>query len=158
KPDLVVVSHTTDSKTALETVSYIRRLRPGIPILLLSQENSETFVIDAIQAGATHYLMSPWTASRLAGAIGEVSQQAPCVAQSREKEEELRGSCSLVGKSASMCELRRCIRQVAPTESNVLITGETGTGKELVAQLIHENSRRSRCPFVCLNSAAIPDS
>jgi transcriptional regulator with PAS, ATPase and Fis domain len=57
-----------------------------------------------------------------------------------------------------MCELRRYIRRIAPSDTNVLITGETGTGKELVAQLIHENSARRYRPFVCLNSAAIPDS
>lgn len=64
----------------------------------------------------------------------------------------------MVGKSPSIYEIKSFIRKVAVTDSNVLITGETGTGKELVAELIHKNSRRAERPLICLNCAAIPDT
>lgn len=64
----------------------------------------------------------------------------------------------MVGRSARVCSLRECIARIAASDSNVLITGETGTGKELVAALVHANSRRCEKPFVCVNCAAVPDN
>jgi transcriptional regulator with PAS, ATPase and Fis domain len=71
---------------------------------------------------------------------------------------ELLGTERLVGESPSMRDLKASIRNLSSTDTNVLISGETGTGKELVAQMIQENSRRRKAPFVCINCAAIPDS
>ena len=70
----------------------------------------------------------------------------------------LAGGDRFVGRSQAMAQLRLQIARVAPTNSNVLVLGETGTGKEMVAELIHGNSRRAARPLVCLNTAAIPDS
>lgn len=71
---------------------------------------------------------------------------------------DLIGGRLMVGESPSIRQIKSFIRKVAATDSNVLITGETGTGKELVAELIHKNSRRAGRPLICLNCAAIPDS
>src|SRR6185369_17442203 len=70
----------------------------------------------------------------------------------------LEGTARLLGSSKAVRELRDYIGRISECHSNVLITGETGTGKELIAELIHSNSRRRSNAFVCLNSAAIPDA
>lgn len=155
-PDVVLVEHASDRRLALQTVRKLRSLCAYIPIVLLAWESSEEFVIDALNAGVSRYLKLPSTSARLERLLLDLTKDSR--AEINSDGGELRGQSCLVGTSAPMCELRRYIRQVAASDSNVLITGETGTGKELVAQLIKENSARRDQPFVCLNSAAIPEA
>jgi len=74
------------------------------------------------------------------------------------RESPLRGGDSLLGESRAVCDIKSQLQKIAKTDSNVLITGETGTGKEVVAQLIHKNSSRTGKPIICINCAAIPDT
>lgn len=157
-PDLVVVAHSEDQAAAIRAVRETRALCAQVPILFLAMESCETLAIDAFHAGVTRYLRHPWTAVQWSDTLRELTAGAKAPDLPQEQQTMLDGGCPFVGNSPAMCELRRYIRRIAPTDTNVLITGETGTGKELIAQLIHENSGRRHRPFVCLNSAAIPDS
>jgi DNA-binding NtrC family response regulator len=157
-PDLVVVAHSEDRAAAIRAVRDVRALCTQVPILFLAGESCETLVIDAFHAGVTRYLRHPWTPAQCSDVVRELSANAEVPHLLQEQQSTLNGNCPFVGNSLAMCELRKYIRRIAPTDTNVLITGETGTGKELIAQLIHENSERRYRPFVCLNSAAIPDS
>jgi DNA-binding NtrC family response regulator len=150
-PEAIVVLHRASRAAALDTVKRVRTLCGRIPLLLLAWEGSEEFIIEVFHAGVTRYLKFPFTTEQLNNALG-------ARAQTTLAEGDLRGPSCLVGSSAAMCELRRYITQVAASDSNVLITGETGTGKELVAKLVHENSPRYKGPFVCLNTVAIPEA
>jgi DNA-binding NtrC family response regulator len=154
-PHVVVVTHLSNCAATIDAVRRVRQLCEGVPLLLLARESSEAFAIDAFHAGVTRYLRHPWQAGELAAVLDRLVPIGPAPAAPGAA---VRTACGLVGVSAPMCELRRYIAQIAPTDSNVLITGETGTGKELVAQSIHEQSTRHGRPFVCLNSAAIPDA
>lgn len=156
--DLVVIFHTDDRAAALRAVRDTRALCARVPILFLADESCESLVIDAFHAGVTRYLRHPWTVSQWTVAVRETTGGAEVPVARPKDSDLLNGTCPFIGNSSAMCELRRYIRRIAPSDTNVLITGETGTGKELVAQLIHENSGRRYRPFVCLNSAAIPDS
>ncbi len=155
-PDVILIEHLSNRPRTLQTVAKLRSLCAQIPIVILAWESCEEFAISALNAGVTRYLKLPCPAMRL----GSVLQDLKIVLRNRaaSASPELQGNSCLVGNSAPMCELRRYIQQVAVAESNVLITGETGTGKELVAQLIQENSGRRDQPYVCLNSAAIPEA
>ena len=157
-PDVVVVEHSSDRAAALSAVRKLRALCASIPILFLAWESSEELIIEAFRAGVAHYLKLPCAASQLDNVLREMSGDLNSDVVRAQANSELRGRSCLIGNSTPMCELRRYIQQVAQSDSNVLITGETGTGKELVAQLVHENSRRRERPFVCLNSAAIPEA
>jgi DNA-binding NtrC family response regulator len=124
------------------------------PLLIVATDSSEAFAISSLRAGAVEYLTQPLEVATFAQSI---SRWVPeCTTPPMET--DLTGGEVLVGASPAMQALRVHIRHVALTDCNVLITGETGTGKELVAQLIHQNSGRSGHPLICINCAAIPDS
>ena len=157
-PDLVVISHRDDRAAAIGAVRNVRALCAKVPILFLADESCETFAIDAFHAGATRYLRHPWTTSQWSEAVRELTEDARPSRLPQDPNDFSSTACPFVGNSRAMCEVRKYIRRIAPSDTNVLITGETGTGKDLVAHLIHEQSARRHHPFVCLNSAAIPDS
>ena len=124
------------------------------PLLILAGDSSEQFAISSLRAGAVEYLREPIDLATLAQCISRFVPE--CTTQP--KETALTGGEVLVGDSTVVQALRTQIRLVAASDCNVLITGETGTGKELVAQLIHRNSRRNKNPLVSFNCAAIPDT
>jgi DNA-binding NtrC family response regulator len=124
------------------------------PLVVLAVDGSEAFAQAALRARADDYFTSPLD---LDAFQKSVSRWLPGISESA-LGDGLSGGEVLVGNSSLMQALRTSIRRIAITDCNVLITGETGTGKELVAQLIHQNSPRSRHPLICINCAAIPDS
>jgi len=138
----------------LSVFSELRTKHVVPPLLIVATRSSEAFAIAALRAGAAEYLTDPIDATILDRFL---SRCIPDVAP-RPAETDLAGGEVLVGGSPVMQALRTQIRRLAATDCNVLITGETGTGKELVAQLIHQNSPRKANPLICINCAAIPDS
>lgn len=144
----------TDTEAALQC---LRAMHGTSRVLLLVRESSEQLAIAALNAGASRYLTSLASAGEFHEALeavltdGDESGEAAVA-------DECAHAARFVGNSLPMRQLRADIARVARRESNVLITGETGTGKELVAELIHENSPRRQERFVCLNSTAIPDA
>jgi len=131
---------------------HLRQASP--PLLIVATDSSEEFAISSLRAGAVDYLTEPIELVTLAELI---SRWVPGLTPPP-PETDLTGGDVLVGASPAMQDLRVHIRRLALTDCNVLITGETGTGKELVAQLIHQNSARNGHPLICINCAAIPDS
>jgi DNA-binding NtrC family response regulator len=154
----VVVVMASDASTA-EALACVRLLSHGPAracCLFVAQTSSEGLAIAAFRAGAQHYVKEPSTVEVLRAAIDELH---PGGSESeRDAEPSLAGGDQLVGRSEAMRSLRARIKLIAPVSSNVLILGETGTGKELVAELLHRNGPRSTRPFICINTAAIPDS
>lgn len=133
---------------AIETAHRARDLQPATKVVFIADQSSESVVVEALRAGVAEYLRAPLTVLEISEAVCKF---LPC---QRDVDE-----CSeLIGTSQSMRDLKSLIRRVAPLNSTVLIGGETGTGKEVVARLIHRLSARSRAPLVCVNCAAIPDT
>jgi DNA-binding NtrC family response regulator len=129
--------------------------------LALTAVSSEELAIAALRAGINEYIKYPFASDELTSAVvrclaGKTASDAwadrdpdDCVATA--------DSYKIVGQSAAMQEVRMRMTKMAASNSNILITGETGTGKELVAELVHKQSSRRKNPFVTLNCAAIPD-
>jgi DNA-binding NtrC family response regulator len=152
RPELVVLP-AGDASSALEAARRVRASDSHVAIVLSAWTCSSDLVLAAMRCGVNDVVTQRCTEGEIADMLDRVSAPAPAVSRAK----PLVSAERLVGRSASVESLRSSIQRVAASDSNVLITGETGTGKELTAELIHANSRRRDRPLVCLNCAAIPD-
>ena len=142
-----------------ELAGQIRQCTTWIPLVLLVPNSSEELAIAALRAGINEYLIFPCGPAELNAAVNECLQlYGGRKHRCRQPVSVPRQAAMLIGESRLMQEVKACLSRVAIADSNVLITGETGTGKELAAEFIHQQSPRRDKPFVALNCAAIPDS
>ena len=156
RPDVVVVvTADANPRAELEFLHTLKHDQARAAIVFLAASSTEDLAIAALRAGAQQYLKAPWTTQALRSAVNDVRQTAPAPVA---VEDGLVGGDALVGRSLVMRDLRDRLVRIARAGSNVLILGETGTGKELVAELLHKNSPRAARPLVCINTAAIPDA
>jgi len=131
----------------------VRSIAPTTLITLLTRESSESIAIAALRAGFNNYIRYPSEKQDVIKYVRTMSTNARTSADARDASFK-----RLVGNSQFMRQLKEELRRTSASDCNVLITGETGTGKELVAELIHENSCRRHNPFECINCAALPDT
>jgi len=157
RPDVVVTDHLLPGLSGLELLRYLQRRAPDLPVVLITGHGDERLAVEAMRLGAFMYLPKPLDYDELS----LVLQRAVELARLRQELRAARigGSFGgMVGESEAMQRVRELIAAVAPTEVSVLIEGETGSGKELVARAIHAASRRACQRFVAVNCAAIPET
>jgi DNA-binding NtrC family response regulator len=139
----------------------ILALSESIAVILMTAVPHVRTAVDAIKAGAYDYIIKPFNVDEILALVRQAAQQRVLereVLYLRAELDRAHGLDELVGRHASMVRLYELITQVAQTHATVLITAESGTGKELVARAIHRQSARRSQPFVAVNLAAIPDS
>lgn len=153
----VAVIPISDSIEAIRIVSKIQQMNLNSPVLLIVREGSEQLAVAAFRAGVSDYFHLPEEEMELAGTLRQLTGSRGCAAGQAE-ETETSKAAPLIGCSARFQAVRAHVSRFARSNSNVLITGETGTGKEVVASAIHRMSDRREKPFVCVNCAAIPDA
>jgi two-component system response regulator AtoC len=129
---------------------------PDLPVIIVTAQGEVKTAIDAMKSGASDYILRPFDLEELELAIARALSFARLVVENQFLREDKAPDAGLVGTSPAMQQLFESIRQVAPEKATVLIAGETGTGKELVARAIHAGSPRSNGLFVAVNCAAIP--
>ncbi len=156
-PDVVVADYLLPGLSGLELLRYVNRRAPDVPVVLITGHGSEKLAVEALKLGAYSYLPKPLDFEELVLVLRRAVEVKRLREESRRVQLES-ATAELVGRSQALAEVRQLIADLAPTEVTVLILGETGTGKELVARAIHRGSRRARGRFVAVNCAAIPET
>src|SRR5262249_36105506 len=155
---LIVNSSLDAAGDGLEVAQLLRRGNRKLPVILIATNSSEDLAIAALRAGITDYLKQPFSCEDLLTSVHRCLSDCCSQELLSIPETTASGLIHLIGESPQMQEIKAYLCKVASTDTTTLITGETGTGKELVAALIHQNSCRRQKRFVCINCAALPDS
>jgi len=142
-----------------ELLAASRAAAPESPVIIMTAFSAIDSAVEAIRRGAYHYLTKPFSVNELALFLGRALDEVRVRRESRAVQRSLStGLAALVGTTPAMRELHDLVRRVADADVPVLVLGETGTGKGLVARAVHTESRRARRPFVAVNCAAMPES
>jgi len=159
--DCLIVDLQMPGLSGLQVIEKAAELRPDMDTVIMTGNPSQDTAISAIQFQVFDYLTKPCRLADIAGLLGRVRERRQSRRQVAALEHRVRraeGETRLIGEHPSMDEAMRLIQRVAPTESTVLVRGETGCGKELVARSLHEHSLRADQPFVAINCGALPEN
>jgi DNA-binding NtrC family response regulator len=159
--DLALVDLRMPDLDGLAVVKQLASIRPGVPVLILTAFATIDTAIETIRAGAYDYLSKPFRMEEIKLAVRRTLDAQRLVRENAQYRQELRDRYrvdNLVGQSPRMVEIYKLIARVASLDTTVLVQGETGTGKELVARAIHYASTRADRPFVVVDCAALPES
>jgi two-component system NtrC family response regulator/two-component system response regulator AtoC len=158
--DVGVLDLRMPGMDGIELFKRIREYQPLAEVVFLTGQATVDMAIEAMKLGAYDFLTKPCQLSELQLVVQKACEKKQLAERvSRQSELQQRaGTVNLVGDSAAMRQVKSLIARVAPTESSVLVEGESGTGKEIVANAIHQNSRRSNNTFVVINCGAVPET
>jgi two-component system nitrogen regulation response regulator NtrX len=157
-PDLMLLDIWMPEMDGLETLRRVKEIVPTAQVMVMSGHGSIETAVKAIKLGAYDYIEKPLSLENVTLRVKHALEQYRLEEENRSLRTKVQRKFELVGQSAPMQELRQLIDTAGPTNSRVLIGGENGTGKELVARAIHLQSARADRPFVAVNCAAIPET
>ncbi|MGH9481535.1 MAG: sigma-54-dependent transcriptional regulator [Terriglobales bacterium] len=159
--DLVVTDLRLPGMNGLEFLLAAKRAQAGLPVVVMTAHGTVETAVEAMKAGASDYVLKPFPLEELRLVI----EKELAVAGLRQENQSLREALgqrydypNIVGRSPKMQEVLALVERVAATQSTVLLGGESGVGKDLIARALHQHSRRSGGPFVKINSTAIPEN
>jgi two-component system nitrogen regulation response regulator GlnG len=157
RPDVVVLDIQLPDRSGLEVFRDIHALDPKRPVIFITAHGTADTAIEAMKGGAFDYLVKPLDVERLGQIIERAFEaarlmQVPAVLPAEQPADRI------IGRTPAMQEMSKLIGRVAPQDVNVLILGESGSGKELVARALYSHSRRADRPFLAINCAAIPET
>ncbi len=158
-PALVLLALSTRGPDAFELLERLKQMKPDVSVIVISERNDPEFVFRVSKAGADDYLVKPVDLKDLDTRLNRILEQQRLMSEVTQLPERVRGHSDfamLFGTSPRMEEVKNTIEQVAETNATVLIRGESGTGKGVVARMIYAQSSRRAKPFVKVNCAAIP--
>lgn len=157
-PDLMILDIWMPEMDGLETLRRVKEFVPTTQVMMISGHGSIETAVKAIKLGAYDYIEKPLSLENVTLRVKHALEQFRLAQENRSLRSKVQQKFELVGQSPAMQRLRELIETAGPTNSRVLIGGENGTGKELVARAIHAHSTRSDHPFVAVNCAAIPET
>ena len=159
--DAAVLDLQMPGMTGLEILGRLRDISPQTEAVILTGHATLDTAVGALRHGAFDYLTKPCKLLELEAILDRIAEKRELTHRAIALESRLRaaeGTPDLIGDTAAMQDIRRLIDTVAPTHSTVMILGETGTGKELVARNLHDRSKRAAMPFVAVNCGALPEN
>lgn len=160
--DLNYTRDTTSGQEGLDLLARIQEMDPRMPVIVMTAWGNIDLAVESIKRGARDFIQKPWENERLISLIRVHAELHQALRRARQLEMENRllradGMPEFVAGAPSMQPVLELIAQVGPSDANVLITGEHGTGKEIVAKLLHAASPRSRMPLVAVNAGGLPE-
>lgn len=163
KPDLILLdmNFSRDTTSGQEGLAILEQLAPlNIPIILMTAWGSIELAVQGLQQGAVDFIEKPWNKLKLLNSIKQQLNSAKLNQQNQGYRQLLSTEHSKpwLAQAKSMQAIEAIVEQIAPTDANVLILGENGTGKSLLAERIHQLSQRKHAPLISVNMAAIPDN
>ncbi len=159
--DVVITDMKMPGMDGMEFMERIQLRQPDLPVIMMTAFGSVEKAVEAMRKGAFDYILKPFKNEVLKLTIGKAIGHHRLIRQNRQLTRELQGKYhfgNIIGKSVQMQRIFDLIEKVAPTKATVLITGDSGTGKELIARAIHYNSPRKNQPFISVNCGALPET
>ncbi len=157
-PAIVLSDLKMGGMDGLELMDRLKQSHPELPVVMITAFGSIDIAVGAMKRGAFDFVTKPFDRERV------LAVMAKALAQSEASRRDFQGPlvagerCGILGRSSAIEELRQLIERAAPSDATILVTGETGTGKELVAEAVHRLSKRSEGPLVKINCGALPES
>ncbi len=154
--DLVLCDIKMPKMDGVELLEAVKKIKPEIPMVMISGHGDMETAINTMRLGAFDYISKPPDLNRLLNTVRNALDKKQLVVENKILKKKVSKQYEMIGASDVINQIKDMIEKVAPTDARVLITGPNGTGKELVAHQLHENSERANAPFIEVNCAAIP--
>jgi two-component system, NtrC family, nitrogen regulation response regulator NtrX len=154
--DAVLCDIKMPKMDGLEFLEKAKEVNPDVPIVMVSGHGNIDTAVEAVKKGAYDYISKPPDLNRLLVTLRNAMDKSNLVAETKTLRRKVNKTQEMIGNSAPIVKIKETIEKVAPTDARVLVTGENGAGKELVARWLHERSNRASGPIVEVNCAAIP--
>ncbi len=154
--DVVLCDIKMPGMDGIEVLEKLHEKAHDVPIIMISGHGNIDTAVEAIKKGAYDFIEKPLDLNRLLVSMRNAVERNDLVSETKVLKRKISKTFDIVGASPSIVKVKEMIERVAPTDARVLITGDNGTGKELVARWLHEKSPRANMPFVEVNCAAIP--
>jgi two-component system nitrogen regulation response regulator NtrX len=154
--DLILCDIKMPKMDGLEVLSACQKLNPDLPVVMISGHGDIETAVETMRMGAFDYISKPPDLNRLLNTVRIALDHTQLAQENKQLKKKVSKKFEMIGDSEELEQIKSMINKVAPTEARVLITGENGTGKELVAHWLHEKSERNKGPFIEVNCAAIP--
>jgi two-component system nitrogen regulation response regulator GlnG len=151
---LVITDVVMPDESGLDLLPRIKKIRPELQVIVMSAQNTMMTAVNATQRGAFEYLPKPFDLNELTNVVKRALETTPVASRAPGGRQD--ENLPLIGRSSAMQEVYRSLARLMNTDLTVLITGDSGTGKELAAHALHDYGRRKNRPFVAINMAAIP--
>jgi two-component system nitrogen regulation response regulator NtrX len=156
-PDLVVLDIKMPGMSGLEALAEMRKIDDTLPVAMISGHGTITDAVQATRLGAFDFIEKPFTSERVLVTIGKGLELRDLRQENRDLRLAMETKYEIVGESAALRRVLEAVKRAAPTNATVMLLGESGVGKELVARTVHRNSPRAGQRFVQVNCAAIPE-
>lgn len=158
KYDVIVCDIKMPKMDGMDVLDRIQTLTPDIPVIMISGHGNIETAVEAVKKGAFDYISKPLDMNRILITIRNALDRSSLVAETKTLKKKIRKSQTqeIVGESTGIAKIKQTIERVAPTDARILILGQNGTGKELVARWVHEKSERNEKQLIEVNCAAIP--
>ncbi len=158
-PNLAIIDIKLDKgeKDGIDLLKLIMNIDKNIPVIMISGHANVQIAVEAIRIGAYEFVEKPFSSEKLLNYVKRALETSNLKEEKNKAEDKLFHSFDFIGKNIEVLKILKTVEKLASTESRVLITGETGTGKELIARKIHKSSPRSDGPFIVFNAALLKE-